>query len=100
MPAEVISVTASHIRAANPTVDGATPEFDQGERDESPAPAPSERRLSERAAVTKAPPATAAQDTPDPDDSFCPTARASWGPSAPCIGDATCDIYTYLPSSS
>src|SRR5579863_2750554 len=42
---------------------------EKGERDERPAPAPSARRIRDKAAVANAPANTAAQETPDAADS-------------------------------
>jgi hypothetical protein len=41
------------------------PLFDQGDTAENPSPVPKDNRMSERAAATKAPPTTAAHDTPE-----------------------------------
>ena len=55
------------------------PACDQTETAERPSPAPKESNMSESAAVTKAPPITAAQDTPEelasllPDEPAAPT---------------------------
>src|ERR1700733_11153388 len=51
--------------AAPPIVAAEIPVFAHGENDAIPRPVPSESRIKERAAVTNAPPNTAAQDTPD-----------------------------------
>src|ERR1017187_10810974 len=51
--------------AAVPTVEAGAPTFDQGDTADNPNPAPSARRIREKAAVTKDPPITAPQDTPD-----------------------------------
>jgi hypothetical protein len=45
--------------------DAEAPLFDQGEAAENPSPVPKDNRIRERAAATKAPPTTAAHDTPE-----------------------------------
>src|ERR1035438_9897206 len=67
------SVAVIQTRAPIPTADGVMPEVDHGESDESPAPAPSARRIRPSAAATNAPAATAAHDTAECDPSFFPT---------------------------
>jgi hypothetical protein len=56
--------------AAVPTVEADAPTFDHGDIEEKPSPVPSASRISDNAAVTNAPPITAAHDTPDECDSF------------------------------
>jgi hypothetical protein len=51
--------------AAVPIVEEDMPAFDQNETEERPSPAPNASKISDNAAVTRAPPITAAQDTPD-----------------------------------
>jgi len=55
----------NHTMAAAPIVDADAPVFAHGETEANPRPVPSESRISEKAAVTNAPPITAAQDTPE-----------------------------------
>jgi hypothetical protein len=51
------------------TAEAGAPEFVHGDSEDNPAPAPSASKISESAAVTKAPATTAAQDTPEADAS-------------------------------
>src|ERR1017187_9494784 len=67
------SMAVIQTRAPIPTADGVIPEVDHGESDESPAPAPSARRIKPSAAATNAPAATAAHETAECDPSFFPT---------------------------
>jgi hypothetical protein len=60
---------ASHNNAPTPTAEEDSPEFDQGESDERPIPAPRAVKLSNSAAAANAPPETAAHETPETDDS-------------------------------
>ena len=53
------------IHAAVPIVEAETPSFDHGEIADNPIPAPKAIRIRKLAAPTKAPPNTAAQETPD-----------------------------------
>src|ERR1035437_8632266 len=64
------SMAVIQTRAPIPTADGVMPEVDHGESEESPAPAPSARRIKPRAAATNAP---AAHETAECDPSFFPT---------------------------
>jgi hypothetical protein len=60
-----ICVRISQTIAALPIVAADAPVFDQGETEESPRPVPSDSKINAKEAVTKAPPITAAQETPD-----------------------------------
>jgi len=51
--------------------------FDQGETEERPSPVPSASKMSDKAAVTKPPPITAAHDTPDEFASLLTKVRAT-----------------------
>src|ERR1700722_10951093 len=62
--------------AAVPTTAAAVPVLDHGERADKPTPVPNTKRIRDTAAVAKAPPITAAQDTPDEDDSCGPEESA------------------------
>jgi hypothetical protein len=53
-----------------------TPSLDQAEIDERPSPAPNASKISDSAAVTKAPPNIAGQDTPAELDSLLVTSVA------------------------
>jgi hypothetical protein len=55
--------------AATPSVVADTPEPDQGETAEKPIPAPNARSISDKAAITTAPAATAPQEMPASEDS-------------------------------
>ena len=59
--------------APPPTAAADAPLFGQGETAENPSPVPKDKRISDRAAATKAPAATAGQDTPEDWASFRPT---------------------------
>jgi hypothetical protein len=61
-----------------PTAEGDAPEFDQGESDDSPTPVPKAKRARKSAAVTNAPDAIAAHDTPEVDASFL-AGTGTWG---------------------
>ena len=65
-----ICVSVSQTIAPIPIVFADAPQFDQGETEERPNPAPSARSTSASAAATNAPPTTAPQDTPDDDASL------------------------------
>lgn len=58
-------MATSQMIAAPPIALAEAPEFDHGETDDNPKPAPSASSISDKAADTKAPPITAGQDTPD-----------------------------------
>jgi hypothetical protein len=60
-----ICMRISHTMAAVPIAEVDAPTFDQTETEERPSPAPSASKISDSAAVTNAPPITAAQDTPE-----------------------------------
>jgi hypothetical protein len=61
----MICMRMTHTMAARVIVVAEAPMFDHGDTDDKPSPAPSASRMSESAAVTNAPPITAAHDTPD-----------------------------------
>jgi hypothetical protein len=61
----MICIKISHRMAAVPIVEADTPTLDQGETEERPSPVPNASKIRDNAAVTKPPPITAAQDTPD-----------------------------------
>src|ERR1017187_8679699 len=67
------SMAVIQTRAPIPTSDGDMPEVDHGESDESPAPAPSARRIRPSAAATTAPAAIAVHEAAECDPSFFPT---------------------------
>ena len=75
-----------------PTVDADIPEFDQGERDDKPMPAPKADKLSSSAADTNEPPATAAQETPDEEASFLTGYGVEAGVFARGSGTVACAI--------
>lgn len=64
MADETTCMKISHAMAAPPTTAADDPAFDQGETEDNPKPVPRARRIKDREAATKAPPITAAQDTP------------------------------------
>jgi hypothetical protein len=78
----MISVKQRKRRAPTPTAVLDAPVLENGEIEERPAPAPSASKISESAAVTKAPAATAAQETPDPVASERLGAYESYGTAA------------------
>jgi hypothetical protein len=61
----MICIKISHRMAAVPIVEADTPTLDQGETEQRPSPVPNASKIRDNAAVTKPPPITAAQDTPD-----------------------------------
>jgi hypothetical protein len=61
----IIWVNISQAMAVFPTVEADKPTFDPGDTDENPSPVPGESRIKASDAATKAPPITAAQETPD-----------------------------------
>jgi hypothetical protein len=61
----MISMRMSQPIAAFPTLDAEAPMLAQNETDERPKPAPSARRMSERAAIANPPAMTADHETPD-----------------------------------
>ena len=58
--------------AVRPIREAEAPAFAHGDTAEKPIPAPKARSASDKAAATKAPAMTAAQDTPDEWASFLP----------------------------
>lgn len=66
----MISSTISQAMDAFPMVDPDAPTFDHGDIAEKPRPVPSASNMRDREAVTKAPPITADQETPDEYASF------------------------------
>jgi hypothetical protein len=65
----MICIKMSQIIDATPRLRAEAPSFDHGDTEANPRPVPNETRLSDTAAATKAPAATACQDTPDDGDS-------------------------------
>ena len=63
-------ISISHTMAAALSVDADAPMFDHGDTEDKPSPAPNANRISDSAAAANAPPASAAQDTPDEWASF------------------------------
>ena len=63
-------VAINQTMAAVPTAEADAPTFDNGEIEDRPSPVPKASRMTDNAAVTNAPPITAAQDTPDEFASF------------------------------
>jgi hypothetical protein len=70
MADEMICIAINQTMAAVPNVEADAPTFDHGEMEDKPRPAPKASRLTDSAAVTNAPPITAAQDRPDEFASF------------------------------
>jgi hypothetical protein len=66
----MISVTMNHAIAALPMAEAFAPTFHQGEPIDKPRPVPSESRINDMEAKTKAPPKTAAQEMPGELSSF------------------------------
>jgi hypothetical protein len=54
------------------TVEADTPALDHGDKEDSPTPVPSAKRISDSAEVANAPANTAAQETAEEDASFLP----------------------------
>jgi hypothetical protein len=77
MAEAMICVRISQAMAALPMVEADAPTFDHGEIDENPKPVPKASRMSASEADTKAPPITAAQDTPEEYASLLPGISAT-----------------------
>jgi hypothetical protein len=68
------------IIVAVPIVEADAPTFAHGEMDDKPSPVPKASKMSDKAAVTNAPPITADQDTQDEYASLLTASSARLGP--------------------
>jgi hypothetical protein len=78
--------------AVRPILDAEAPAFAHGETVEKPIPARKARSASDKAAATKAPAMTAAQDTPDEWASFV-------RPASPAVLKETMQFFIHRPQS-
>src|SRR5580704_9538926 len=92
-----ICVRISQAIAPFPIVAAVAPALDQGETEDNPKPAPKASNTRANEAETKAPPMTAAQDTPDRSESFLPgTSAIEVGESITGRSTADCCIREFL----